>query len=389
MQLFSSHDNFDRLLEQKLSSNSIVAGLQFPKEFKRGWLSRYEPRFVAILLGTFVLQVSLLWYLVARIERQPNESDFRTIQQRYAHLLMERQGEMDFISKISKKQETFFYTISETNEFLSNSKAISASETRSASELSGRPDGSDRAVSSEAGRWVSGASQGSGKGSSGRSEVNAVSPGGSAIGILAYVSDAPHSPSAELRDVLGFHGAGNGGDVGSLGSANYSRFVSAAGQGTGSGNGSGTISGLRGPKTVIIDQDGVALAPLDRAGIKTIAKNTELETSQELLLKQKAHKAIARKPEQITQVVMQHNRSIQDCYKQALRHQPGLKGKVVVRFFVAPDGTVENVELISSTIDYEPMIQCILYRIRRWNDFGECDISLGTVGYRQTYVFGY
>ena len=62
---------------------------------------------------------------------------------------------------------------------------------------------------------------------------------------------------------------------------------------------------------------------------------------------------------------------------------------MVVRFSVTPEGRVDLVEVINSTIDYEPIIDCIVSRIRRWNDFGESDISLGTVSYRQTYVFGY
>ena len=100
-------------------------------------------------------------------------------------------------------------------------------------------------------------------------------------------------------------------------------------------------------------------------------------------------KASARKAEQVTRIVLNHNRSIQDCYKQALKRKSDLKGKVVVRFSVTPAGIVEQVDVISSTIDYDPMISCIVNRIRRWNDFGESDISLGTVSYRQTYVFGY
>jgi hypothetical protein len=150
------------------------------------------------------------------------------------------------------------------------------------------------------------------------------------------------------------------------------------------------LRGLKGSKSIVSKQEVQAsLSPLEKASYLTVAKNTEIEESSLSVLNKTGSKAVARKAEQVTRVVLDHNRAIQDCYKQALKKQPDLKGKVVVRFSVTPEGRVDLVEVINSTIDYEPIIDCIVSRIRRWNDFGESDISLGTVSYRQTYVFGY
>ncbi|MDZ7331311.1 MAG: AgmX/PglI C-terminal domain-containing protein [candidate division KSB1 bacterium] len=368
----------------------MIANLRFPKEFKRSWLSRYDPRFVAILLGTFVFQASLLWFLVSWVERHPQGLDSRTIQQRYAHLLLEQSGESDFFAKFSKKQETYFYAFSERNDRSFAEIATSAEIMRSGGKQAGFREGSNRGISSVPGGRTLRASEAWGNGAFSGSGSNEPSPGVAAMGILAYLTNDPQGTGKEIRDVLSYQAAGNGSVDGTLLASGYGIYGRGGELAAGSGASAGKTSGFKGIKTVVPEEDiEASLTPLDRASLKTIAKNTELEASQEALLAQKAHKAVARKPDQVTRVVMEHNRAIQDCYKQALKHQPDLKGKVVVRFFVAPDGKVTNVELISSTVDYEPMIHCILNRIRHWNDFGECDISLGTVGYRQTYVFGY
>lgn len=390
MQTLSPHHESDHSLQYSLRSNEMIANLQFPKEFKRSWLSRYDPRFVAILLGTFVFQASLLWFLVSWIERHPQGLDSRTIQQRYAHLLLEHSGENDFFAKYSKKQETYFYDLAEMTDISSAEIATSAEIMRGRGKQAGLRDGSNRGISSLSGGGTLRASEAWGNGALSGSGTKGSSQGVATMGVLAYLTNDSHGAGKEITDVLGYQAAGNGNLDGALLASGYGTYGRGGGLAAGSGASAGKFSGFNGIKPVVTEEDiEASLTPLERASLKTIAKNTELEASQQALLAQKAHKAVARKPEQVTRVVMQHNRAIQDCYKQALKHQPDLKGKIVVRFFVAPDGKVANVELISSTVDYEPMIYCILTRIRHWNDFGECDISLGTVGYRQTYVFGY
>ncbi len=388
MHIQISNTLFDRLAEAQLKSDPRMENLPFPKEFKRTLLGRYDPRFMGILLATFVLLVSLTWLMATHLVRQSSELDYSSLQQRYAHLLLDHSGEAEFFNKISKKQDTYLYDVVETKETSFYSIETSSQAIGRSGGLNGTRGRSNREGS---GINTSGVINGSAQ--RGNGSANQTGSGGAAqriagIGILSYISDDPHGSSGEVRDVLAYHGGGNGSLEDALALANYGHV--------GAGGGQGALSAIAGPghikgaKVVISDQEIFgSLTPLDKASFKTVTKNTELEATQQSLLAQKANKAAARKPEHVTRVVMQHNRAIQDCYKQALRQQPDLKGKVVVRFFVSPDGKVEQVELISSTIDYEPMIQCILNRIRRWNDFGECDLSLGTVGYRQTYVFGY
>jgi hypothetical protein len=120
--------------------------------------------------------------------------------------------------------------------------------------------------------------------------------------------------------------------------------------------------------------------------------NTEMETVAETEIDQKLNsydKQIARSPEQITSIIMSHNQSIQDCYKQILKQRSEIRGKIMLRFSVTPSGTIGNIEIINSTINDDGLVQCILRRIKRWNDFGTCDHKLGDIFYRQTYIFGY
>jgi TonB family protein len=96
-----------------------------------------------------------------------------------------------------------------------------------------------------------------------------------------------------------------------------------------------------------------------------------------------------RTPEEVQAVVLKHNGSIQYCYERQLKRQPNLKGKVVVRFAITPQGTVKAVEVVSSNLGNKKVEQCMVSRIRRWTDFGPIDHSFGDTTIRQVYAFGY
>jgi outer membrane biosynthesis protein TonB len=86
---------------------------------------------------------------------------------------------------------------------------------------------------------------------------------------------------------------------------------------------------------------------------------------------------------------MAHSPAIRDCYRAQLKNNPQLKGKVEVRFKISHLGYVNQVTIMSSTIDLPELHSCILSKIARWRDFGRVDASMGEVTLRQTYVFGY
>jgi TonB family protein len=95
-----------------------------------------------------------------------------------------------------------------------------------------------------------------------------------------------------------------------------------------------------------------------------------------------------RDPDEVRDIVMSHYSAIQDCYTQALKSNPALKGKVVVRFIVSPEGRVISASVVKSTIYDNQMIDCMLARILRWNDFPPVNPAAGNMAFKQTYVFG-
>jgi len=101
-----------------------------------------------------------------------------------------------------------------------------------------------------------------------------------------------------------------------------------------------------------------------------------------------ATKSSGRDQTVIAEIVSRHKLTIQDCYQRGLRRDYTLKGKVVVRFVVTPQGTVARAEILTSTLNNNEVEDCILDRIKRWNDFG-VNSEKGDFAFKQTYLFGY
>ena len=132
-------------------------------------------------------------------------------------------------------------------------------------------------------------------------------------------------------------------------------------------------------------------APLEEAQAIPIDKIEHYEKIPEPLdaLGRRRTRKVHRTAHEISAVIRHHNRAVQDCYKQALRKDSSLKGKVIVQFAISPRGRVTFVNLVSSTISSDAMIRCLLNKIRRWNDFGICEEQAKDVKLKQSYVFGY
>jgi TonB family protein len=95
-----------------------------------------------------------------------------------------------------------------------------------------------------------------------------------------------------------------------------------------------------------------------------------------------------RSAQDVLRIVQSHTRALQDCYKQELRYDSGINGKIVVRFTIDVDGNVKNASVITSSLNSPRMEECILNRIKRWRNFPPCDPSVGDKTYRQSFSFG-
>lgn len=385
------YKKFDSYFEMKVHAGDFPVLLQFPKEFRRNWLKQLDVRFMIILISTFIVEVGIIFSFLSWVKGEDKNPDVNSIQKRYAHLLLDRSVKTDVALNDSRPPDTNHFDVPAELESVESSF-----DNRQNSEN----NLSDNRINIDAGKSTGRRSaQDNISANMGQPGLNrtSISYGSSSaerigsLGILGYLSKDDNVSNEELREIFAQGDLNTQyleGSIANVKFANFKQRDEIVVSGTESGGTS--FSGLKGSKSIVSNKEmQSSLVPLEKASYRTVAKNTELEESSVSVLNKTGKKASARKAEHVAQVVLDHNRAIQDCYKQALKQQPDLKGKVVVRFSVTPDGRVDLVELIKSTIDYELMIKCIVNRIRRWNDFGESDISLGTVSYRQTYVFGY
>lgn len=70
--------------------------------------------------------------------------------------------------------------------------------------------------------------------------------------------------------------------------------------------------------------------------------------------------------EQIVSVVREHETAIQSCYDRAEESYPGISGKVIVWFWIAPDGGVREAVVRESSLENDKAEQCIVKEVASW-----------------------
>jgi len=81
------------------------------------------------------------------------------------------------------------------------------------------------------------------------------------------------------------------------------------------------------------------------------------------------------------QLVFDRNKSaLYALYNRALRNNPALQGKVVLRLTIAPSGEVTKVELVSSELGDPDLERRLLLRVKQF-DFGARDVEPVTITY--------
>ena len=186
---------------------------------------------------------------------------------------------------------------------------------------------------------------------------DAMGKGGFASGI-----DAILSGSGGLQ-------TGGGGGTGRAGAAGIG-FGS--GFGSGFGGGSGGIDGLSG---------------LMGGG----ASNVEIRKRGELKVREPGGASAAgltggRSRASIMRVVRQNMASLQYAYNLRLRDNPGMQGRVTVKWAIDEHGNVIYTQLVSSTINDNVFEQTVIDRIKRWA-FGRIDIPGDVTEVEYPFVF--
>jgi hypothetical protein len=156
--------------------------------------------------------------------------------------------------------------------------------------------------------------------------------------------------SASLNRSLG--GGGGGGGGGGNGGGGY------GGSGTGGTGGSGGLPGLGvAKKTSAITAIGGSDRPKARSGPGN-----------------------ARTDEEIQIVFDRYKASFYRLYNRELRNNPALKGQMVLRLTIEPDGSVSMCALQSSDMDAPDLANQVVGRVRTMN-FGAKDVLAVTIVY--------
>lgn len=81
------------------------------------------------------------------------------------------------------------------------------------------------------------------------------------------------------------------------------------------------------------------------------------------------------------QAVFDRNKgALYTLYNRALRRDPSLEGRVVIKLTIAPSGKVTDIRLVSSGLANDPLVRRIIDRIRLF-EFGEADVKATTLEY--------
>ncbi|MEP7301112.1 MAG: AgmX/PglI C-terminal domain-containing protein, partial [Caldimonas sp.] len=88
----------------------------------------------------------------------------------------------------------------------------------------------------------------------------------------------------------------------------------------------------------------------------------------------------SRSIEDVRLVFERNKGAIYAIYNRALREEPGLQGKVVLKLVIAPEGNVIEVRIESSDLKTPELEAELLARIRQF-DFGAKDVNQMVVSY--------
>lgn len=349
----------------------------FPKEFRKNWLAALDYRFISILLITSIaaiLSLSLMKRLGATAENVESVPDFH---EHYARLLIQEQPQVadDIAPPVEQNRDTYLFGVESVTRPVSGTNTESTSQGDAGAPASESPPASSSRVSSRQANTAFSSEENRARNVEG-------------VGLFKYLATdsrgTQNTSDAVLSDISDTDGYSA---VANLDGKQMRHYTAQ------SGDGSSEYS-LRGSKLEDIGIDDVvgSLSGKGNAEAKVVVKNIDwdhIPSTDEKTAPERRRDGLTRSPEEISKILLAHNRTIQDCYKQALRQDSGLKGKIVVKFTVTPDGEVTEVNIVNSNLKNGNLERCILRRIKRWKDFGFCDPEIGDLTYRQTYVFGY
>jgi hypothetical protein len=381
----------------------------FPREFRRRLSQSLDQELLIIILATAILLVSWLLFMLRHLPAEAQAEAMFKYQKTYASMILAHEAPV-----VSLKTDGLAVVPALAS--AATERTVGASEAgegragagsgRGGSGRGGAGSGAESrlpttAEMANAGRggngragYYGGASMSSMESEVGNVGVLGVLTSGSGYGGGDYISGLDGEAGAQsqrLQEVLdGLDGVQVGQYAG----------TGAGGSGRGRGDKAAGERSLRGTRresrALSIDDLLGSLQPTGHVQFKEVDRNAEYEPVSNNIdqkpgiprtAEEKAK--LQRNARHVQSVVNGHRPAIIDCYKQLLRTQPTLKGRVDVRFAIDAEGRVIWAEITDATISNQTMLDCILNRIRQWNDFGYGDPTVKEEVFRQSYTFGY
>jgi len=358
----------------------------FPKEFEKSLMDVLDKRFTSIFVLTLLLDVLSIAYFVSTASTTMSEKGadhFRKL----AAELDRQQAELE--------REAKFVDASIPEELPSAPGAGNSASGR-VSGMAGRRNGGTSGTTGGTRQGGDEESSDAGSGSSGGRSRENISSAASRAGILGLLTGTGAEATGRAAEaVLGENQAQMSNLDEALANAGTLRRGSTATARRGEiGNGNGGDGRpVRGSRSTNAGGIGEMVQGLDRGKSQDVQRSGGLEVGvAEPLIEEPAADGKAtgsRDRDAVAAVVTRHNSAIQFCYQKEVRRHPNLKGKLVVRFVITPQGNIASVNVIASTLNNPAVESCIVERIMRWDDFGAIDPAKGNTTFRQVYTFGY
>ena len=389
-----------------------VRAQKFPKEFKKQKLSTIDVRFSVIVLLSLLAHVVLILFLVAHIPKMMQSDSIAKIQQSYVNLLADHEMEPPPAVKLDTVPIDLknVLTISGPTETAppASGEVIAEAGVPGTGPAGGTGAPAAGSAESQLPTMNEMAEAGRAGGGARRTTLGDVESEVSNVGFLSVLtSGSGYVPKEYIDGISSYSDAENqrlGKVLASLDAMKVSRGPDGKGWGGKSRmertnpTGGRVVRGTRrDTKALTVDQLIGTIEPTAQVEFKEIDRTKEgvqkiassIQTRPKIPTTEEEKQRLKRKPEHVRNVINGHRPAIMDCYKRVLRRDPNLKGKVEVRFAIDPDGRVAWVEIVSTTIENPEFTNCIIARIRRWNDFGYGDPTAPDEVYRQVFTFGY
>jgi hypothetical protein len=365
----------------------------FPKEFERSLVDVIEKRFIIILILTILVDFATIAYLMSTASKEMSEKGTNLFRKKMAELVRDK-AELEREAKFV--ETSLLNNLPPENELRKLPSGGSTAAGRRAGRVS-----SGGGSSVDGGMITDGGGNYSGAASSSRRTREDISNAASRAGILGLLtSNSDEAAGRVAEDVLSGNASMSNLDeaLANAGGTLRRGSVGELGKKMGPGgdvvgNGTGEVREVRGGRSTNVGGIDALVQGLGEGKSQGVQRSGGLEVGMnEPLIEEPSEDGKAtgsRDRDAVAAVVARHTSTIQFCYQREIKRNPNLKGKLVVRFVITPQGTIESVTAIASTLNNPTVESCIVERIKRWDDFGAIDPSKGNTTFRQVYTFGY